>query len=381
MRRLTILKVIDAWTWFAEAEQMLQAARALAERGHTVAVACQPESPVVARAREAGLEVYPLPGLRKPRLPTTPIANVLRLARIIERLRPDVVHAYRSPPHILCVAAVPFVRGASPVLVRTRGGAQRVSRGPLNRLVYDRWTRATFVTSHSIRDDMLRAGFAAGQIVSLPNAVDLGPLDAGDPRAFRRSISVDARAPLLLVLGRLARIKGHRHLLDALPTLLARHPTLRVCFVGPDADRDRSSAQLRAQIEALHLGECVVLTGERDDVAAALRASDVVVVPSVGSEVIARAPLEAMGLGRPVVATRVGVLPEIIEDGVTGLLVEPADPAGLGGAIERLLTRPEEAARLGEAARAQVLERHLPQHVADALEKTYERLTSSPSDR
>lgn len=378
MRPLSILKVVDAWKWFAEAEQMYQASLALAARGHRISIACQPGSPAAARAKEAGLEVHALPGLRSPRLPTTPLLNVGRLARIIETVAPDVVHAYRSPPHVLCAAALALTREPRPALVRTRGGAQPIRRGVMNRHVYDRLTAVTLVTSARIRDDMLAGGFDAERIALVPCVVDPAPLAHPDAEAFRRSVGAAPSTRLVSVVGRLARVKGHRHLVEALPEIVRRHGDVLLCVVGPHDDVPPET--LVSQAESLGVAAHLVVTGARDDVASVLAGSDVVAIASVGSEVISRVLLEAMWLGRPVVATRVGVIPEIARDGETAVLVPPADAGALAEAIGGLLAAPDRARRLGEAASAVVRAGHLPEHLADALEAVYERVAAGRTE-
>ncbi len=375
MRPLKILKVVDAWKWFAEAEQMYQATLALVDRGHRVAIACPPDSPAAERAKALGLPTYGLPGLRHPRLPTTPLLNVARLVRAVEDFDPDVVHAYRSPPHVLAAAALGLAHGR-PALVRTRAGAQPITRNAANRALYDRLTAATLVSSQAVRRDMVDAGFDPARLVAVPTVVDPAPLAGADGAAFRARLGVADDVPVVSVVGRLAAIKGHRHLVDALPALVARHPSLTVCFAGPEADLAPDT--LRDQARRLGVETHLRLLGEVEDVGPVLAGSDVVAICSVGSEVISRILLEAMALARPVVATTVGVIPEVARDRETARLVPPGDPGALAGAIGDLLADRAAAATLGEAAAAAVRAGHLPAHLAAALEAVYGRVAPGP---
>ncbi len=375
----TILKVIDAWKWFAEAEQMFVASQALARRGHRVVIACQPESPAAERAREAGLEVEALPGLRRPRLPTTPAANALRLARILDRLRPEILHAYRSPPHVLAALARRLARRARPALLRTRAGAQRIRRGPVNRALYDRLTDAILVSSEAVARDLLAAGLRPEKIVHVPPAVDPAPLTEGDAAALRRAWGVPPGVPVLGVLGRLAAVKGHDVVVRAAARLLDRHPDLHVVFVGPPAGAKDAPPRFEALPERARLGGRLLVPGAVAHPGAALRAFDVVTIASVGSEVISRVLLESMWLGRPVVASTVGVIPEIAEHEASALLVPPGDAEALARAVDRLLSQPELGRQLGTRAHAVVAERHLPEHLADRLEAVYAEVSAATS--
>jgi len=365
---LKILKVIDAWKWFAEAEQMFQASASLIARGHAVEVACQPESPAAARARALGIPVHPLPGLRGARAPWTPLLNVWRLKRAIEISRPQLVHAYRSPPHLLAAAAIALSRGPRPGLVRTRGATQSIRRGVLNRWLYEGRTQGLLLTSGRIEADLVAAGFAPEGLRQIPTVIDADPLRGGEVEAFRAWAGL-GEGPVIGVLARLEAVKGHLDLMEALPSLLERFPGLSLCFVGPEVDGTREKIVARAG--ALGVSDRVKMPGASDDPGAALRAFDLVVIPSIGSEEISRVLLEAFSLGRPVVATRVGVIPEIAEDGVSALLVPPRDPAALGAAIRRALGDPGLRAQLGEAGAARYRAAHTPDRLADALEAAY----------
>ena len=373
----TVLKVIDAWKWFAEAEQMFLASTALAERGHRIVVACQPESPAARRAREAGLEVHPLPGLRSPRLPTTPLANAFRLARLIRAIRPDIVHAYRSPPHVLAAAALRLAPSMMPALVRTRAGAQPLKRTPWNLRLYGRWTAGVFVSSEVVRADLLDAGLAPERVIRIPTCVDPRPLGAGDPDALRQRWGIPAEARVVGVLGRLAAVKGHHTVVEAAARLLQTHPDLHVVFVGPHAGPKDDPPRFADLPAARRLGTRLHLPGPVDHPGAALRAFDITVIASTGSEVVSRVLLEAMWLGRPVVATTVGVIPEIAVDAKTALLVPPEAPEAMAAALGRLLEDEALAHTLGRAAHHAVEAAHLPHHLSAALETAYGRIIAS----
>ena len=137
------------------------------------------------------------------------------------------------------------------------------------------------------------------------------------------------------VVARLEPEKGHPTLLEAWPVVLRAVPDAYLLIVGEGSRRDA----LEAQARELRIAHRVVFTGRRDDVPAVTAALDVAVLPSY-REAQGLTILEAMALSRPVVASNVGGIPEMIEDGVTGLLVPPHDADALAAAIVRLLTGP-----------------------------------------
>jgi glycosyltransferase involved in cell wall biosynthesis len=195
----------------------------------------------------------------------------------------------------------------------------------------------------------------------IPNAADLGP-EPPDPLPAE---------PHLLCLGRLVSAKGFDTALTALAMLAGRFPELRLTIAGDGPERP----ELEAQAAALGLDGRVTFAGwvDPDRVPELLRAAGVVVMPS-RREGLPVAAVEAAAMARPIVASRVGGLPELIEHECSGLLVEPEDPRGVADAVAYLLEHPAEAARLGRAARARVRETLSLDRCADAVDELYRTL-------
>jgi glycosyltransferase involved in cell wall biosynthesis len=153
--------------------------------------------------------------------------------------------------------------------------------------------------------------------------------------------------PRILCVGRLAPEKGHHVLLDALATLRTKGVDFACTLIGDGPRR----AALESRVDALRLRSAVTLTGSRkpEEVARAYAGANVVVLASF-SEGVPVVLMEAMAHARPVVATRVGGVPELVRDGLTGVLVESGDAEGLADALQRILSDPEWAADLAEKA-------------------------------
>ena len=174
-------------------------------------------------------------------------------------------------------------------------------------------------------------------------------------------------AQVVGVVARLEPEKGHPTLLDAWPHVLADFPTATLLIIGEGTRREA----LEAQAEGLGIASSVIFTGRRDDVPAVTKALDVAVLPSY-REAQGLTILEAMALSRPVVASNVGGIPEMISDGVTGLLVPPHEPVALAGSIARLLRDHPLADTLGRAGHDLVHERFCVQLMARAVETIYD---------
>jgi glycosyltransferase involved in cell wall biosynthesis len=183
--------------------------------------------------------------------------------------------------------------------------------------------------------------------------------------------------PVIGLVGRLTRWKGQHVFLDAAAAVLRRFPDARFQLIGAamfgEADYER---QLRQQAERLGLNGSVEFCGFRSDVADRIDRLDVLVHASVTGEPFGQVVIEGMMAGRPVVATAGGGVPEIVEDGVTGLLVPMGDAAAMAAAIGRLLADPALSRTMGVAGRARAVDRFTIGRTARGVEAVYERLVA-----
>ena len=186
------------------------------------------------------------------------------------------------------------------------------------------------------------------KFVVVHSGVDLGPfLEVGaDPGRTKEDLGIAPEDRVVGSLGRLVPIKGHRYLIEAAGLVLSRFRNVTFLLAGEGPLR----RELEALAEGLGIAHKVVFAGHRDDEAEVISAMDIFVLPSL-NEGMGRVLVEAMAEGKPIVATSVGGVPEVVEHGRTGLLVPPKDPDALAGAISELLEHPEMARRFGEAGR------------------------------
>lgn len=173
--------------------------------------------------------------------------------------------------------------------------------------------------------------------------------------------------PVLLTVARLAQEKGHRFLIEALPGLLAEWPSLVCLFVGEGQCRE----SLRAFAREQGVEQSCRFAGARNDMVDWYAAADVVVLPSL-SEGFPFVVLEALAMARPVVATKVNGVPELIRDGIHGLLVPPRNPQALYATIQTLLHDPSLAARLGKAGQQEVAARFTSERMIQDTVKAIE---------
>jgi glycosyltransferase involved in cell wall biosynthesis len=343
-------------------------------RGHDVVFGCRAgtEAAVVAPARREGVERVITFGFAGGLHPRADAADVHALRAWLAQS--DVVHVHRGKEHWLAAVANRLSPTPRPV-VRTRHIVNPVRAHAGNRWLYRHATALVVTVSEAIRRQLLASGLgSADRVVTLPggaDAVGYHPT-ACDPELRRRLGGVPGE-PLVGMFGGLRVMKGHDVVLEAAARLMARGVRARFVFVGRGGREER----IRSAIRAAGLGERVTLAGFVDDLAAAMAAIDVALYAPLESDGMSRVVFEYLAAGRPVIAARVGVVPEILTDGEHAVLVPAGDAGELAAALTALLGDPVRACRLADAGRALLLERYSGARVAEALEARYACLTAA----
>jgi glycosyltransferase involved in cell wall biosynthesis len=231
--------------------------------------------------------------------------------------------------------------------------------------------------STSIVQKIADEGRSGAPVSLIRNGVDLDRYSEQEACCtLREEYGMPPDSAIVGVVARLAPEKGHSTLLDAWPLVLARVPQAYLLVVGEGSRLE----ELQKQARDLGIADRVIFTGRRDDVPAVTAALDVAVLPSY-REAQVLTILEAMALSRPVVASNVGGIPEMVEDGVTGLLVPPREPVPLADAIVRLLTDHPFADTLGRAGHDLAHERFCVEVMVRAICDLYDEARDRPVAR
>ncbi|HEU4328534.1 MAG TPA: glycosyltransferase family 4 protein [Roseiflexaceae bacterium] len=293
----------------------------------------------------------------------------------------DLVHAHWVLPNGPVAGLVARLRGL-PLVISLHGSDVFLSEKawPLALAAGAtlRGAAAFTACSGDLRERALRLGAPADRSTVVPYGVDVQAFQP-DPQAgalVRAELGLPPDAPLILALGRLVYKKGLTYLLEALPAVLERHPAARLVLAGYGDLRN----ELEQRAAELGLAGRVIFPGmlERERAARYISAADVYAVPSVRDQRgnvdgLPNTLLEGMAAARPIVASRIAGIPEVISDGQHGLLTPERDPAALATAITRLLDDPALAARLGTAARRRVLDELTWDATAMRFEQIYEQ--------
>jgi L-malate glycosyltransferase len=294
---------------------------------------------------------------------------VRELAAYLRRHEIDVVHSHMFRAEVVGTRAA--LAAGTPVVVATVHSSRvRSARDTATLRELTPHVDRLIVPSRAIATKVRAERGPDARCVVVPNGVDLRRFAAVEPCCtLHAEFRIPTDALLVGVVARLEPEKGHRHLLDAMPEIIRRAPRAWLLVVGDGSLADplrRHAASLPADV-----GRRITFTGPRDDVAAVTAALDIAVLPSL-REAQGISILEAMAVARPVVATRVGGIPEVITDGVEGLLVSPADPAALAVAVGRLARNPPLRRRIGRAGQRTVEERFSIDAMVRRIEAIYD---------
>jgi glycosyltransferase involved in cell wall biosynthesis len=357
------IHIDTARTWRGGQNQVLVTVMGLRALGHRTTLIAHPSGQLRQRVEE-GLDLIPL-------APTNEmdLTAAWRLSRLIKRLRPEIVHAH--DPHGVAMAALALSMStelAKPPLVAARRVDFHLKGNSLSRWKY-RQVDCFICVSEAIRKMLISDGVPPVRAVVVNEGIDLERVDAAPPARLHEELWLPHHAPIVGNVAALVPHKGQRHLIDAAALVIRQIPDVRFVIAGEGELR----GALERHIRERKLEKHVYLLGFRPDVLSLHKIFDVFVMSSV-TEGLGTSLLDAMACGKPVVATMAGGIPEVVEDGLTGLLVPTRDPEAMAAAIVRLLNNPSLRRQMGEAALLSARERFsVERMVLDTL-RVYQRV-------
>ena len=326
----------------------------------------------VVRIDELGREISPLRDLRA----------TFRLARLIRRERPQILHTHTAKAGTVGrVAALLAGSRRPPIIVHTfHGHVLRGYFGPVRTWFFralERWlaarTTALIAVSPQVRDDLVSLGVAARDrfvVVRLGIELDERVAPGQDSREeSRRYLGIPAERFAVGWIGRMTAVKRTDDVLAAFKRLHDEGVDAVLCMVGDGPDR----TQLEQRAHELGVIRNTVFLGYQEDVAPFYAAFDVLVLPS-SNEGTPVSAIEALAAGRPVVATRVGGVPDVVRDGEDGFLVETGDTVELADRLAQLARDPALRERMGEQGRARVLPRYAVDRLVEDVDRLYRSL-------
>lgn len=361
------LHIDTARTWRGGQNQVLLTVNGLRAIGQRASLVAHPDGELRRRAAE-GLDLIPI----APRSEMD-LSAAWRLSRVVKRLEPDIVHAHDA--HGTAMASLALSMGSStpaPALLVSRRVDFHLKHNSFSRWKH-RQVDCFIAASDAIRHMLIADGVPSERTVTVHEGIDLDHVLAAPPVNVHEAFWLPHHAPVVGNVGALVPHKGQRHLIEAAHLVVREIPDARFLILGEGELREH----LERQIREYHLEKHVLLPGFRTDILGCIKGFDLFVMSSV-TEGLGTSVLDAMACSRAVVATRAGGIPEIVEEGGTGTLVEPRDHAAMAREIVRLLRDAELRRRMGEAGRARVAERFTVERMVAETAAVYARVAGRP---
>lgn len=341
---MKVLHINTERTWRGGEQQTLNLLYGLKARRIFCHLVCQAGSPMEERAVSAGLKVFPINMYGE-----IDLVAAIRIRKLIKEFKYGIVHSHTSHAHTLAYWASVGTGALRLVTRRVDFSIFRHSFLRLSGLKYRLLADYYVAISNRIKDVLVHDGVPAERIFVVHSGID--------PHRFRQAtgdhlateFDIRENEKVVINVAHLAGHKGQIYLVRAIPHVLSKMPDTRFFIIG----KGELMNELKAAAAELELERALIFTGFRNDVAGFYQIADLYVVSSV-QEGLGTAMLDALALAKPVVATAAGGIPEVIYDGKTGRLVDPANPEALAEGIVDMLTRTEAAKAMAAAGRAMV---------------------------
>jgi glycosyltransferase involved in cell wall biosynthesis len=363
-----ILFLIDELDVGGTEQQLLELVKRLDRQRYEPVVCCFRPGKVSKEIEAAGIRVITLEKRGK----VDPLF-VGRLVRMMRRERIDLLQTYLFTANTWGRLAARLA--GVPIIVTSERNVDMWEEWYKQRLGVwlDRWTHRTIGNSEAVGDYLAAKGIARAKLRVIYNGVDTSRFEGPvTPHAAREELGIPQHHAVVGHLARLEPQKDPRTFLAAAAIVARKMPSVSFLVVGGGS----LQAELEREAQALGLGGRIVFTGPRRDVPRLLAACDMSVLASV-KEGMSNTIMESMAAGKPMVATRVGGNPELMQDGETGFLVSPRDPTALAAAIQRILDDPALAKSMGLQAKARMAERFSVDAMVAATQGLYDELVAA----
>ncbi|MBF0371087.1 MAG: glycosyltransferase family 4 protein [Magnetococcales bacterium] len=366
MTPLRMLHTESSLGWGGQEIRILTESAGFVQRGHSVKILAPRQSNIFKVAGNYGVEAVPCEMGGK---------NIPSLRATIQTLREhpaDILLSHSSTDSWLGAIATRFI-STPPPIIRVRHVSTGVPTNWPTRWLYSRAARHIVTTGEMVREQMIRVnGFPPEQITSIPTGIDREKFKPGDQLTARKKLGLPESGLIVGMVATMRSWKGHKFLLPAFAQMQDQQARLLLVGDGP------VRGNIERQIAELNLKERVILVGNQENVPPWLQAMDLFVLPSYGNEGIPQGLMQGMLTGLPVITTRVGGIPEIVEDGQTGILLSPKDVPSLTNALNELLSHHERRQQMGRNALQVAQERFGLEIMLDRMEEIIRRIIAAP---
>lgn len=350
---------------------------------YEVDLACAPGGTLIDRVKEEGLGFFPINHFRQKISPLHDLLALFELTRLMRQKRYDIVHTHNSKAGFIGRLAAKIA--GIPIIVHTiHGFAFHEYERPPRRVLFILLERLAarlcdklITISEPLKEWGLRLKIGRPEkYVTIYSGIEAEKFKINiNINEKKGELGISSEEKVIGVVAKLWEGKGHETILEAAPQVIKEIPDVRFLFVGEGYLRDR----LKARVRKLGLSDKIIFTGFRTDIPEITATFDVALLVSL-FEGMGRVLLEAMVLGKPVVATKVGGIVDVVRDGETGILIPPRDANALAKAIVTILKNEELARRMGEAGKRRIDERFTAKTMVEKISEVYEELIESTDE-
>jgi len=360
---LSLFQIDAGKGWRGGQRQSLLLCRLLRQQKFPCYLVAQPRSPLAQKAQAEGIPVIPLRMRGE-----ADFWAAVRLALILKRRQCQLIHYHDA--HAVMLGALASRLAKVPLRVLTRRVDFPLNENPVSRWKYQKNIDAFIAVSTGVRDVLVEGGIDRKRIYIVPDGIDFTPYEENKEKGvLRRELNFSSTDYVVGIVAHLADHKGHKYLIEAVRLLKEKLPEVRLIIVGEGPLK----LELTRQVRDFHLEDVVFFLGFREDIPRILASLDLFVLSS-HMEGLGSSLLEAMASRLPVVATRVGGIPDVVIHQETGLLVPPKNPAALAEAILEMYRHRDEAREMGQRGYEVVHQKFSAEAMAAKVIEVYRKL-------
>ena len=351
--------------WGGQEIRVLGEMHAMRDRGHQVYLASPIDSEIYIRASDSNFQPWAL-DVRKPTLPI----SIFRLANRLRSNGIQIVNPHSSADGWVAGLAGRLAR--TPLIIRSRHIDVDYKKRKSSHWSFGKLPHHVLTTSERISDGLVSAlGLNPDRVDCIPTGIDLNQFHPNIKGNLHNELGLADDVPLIGMVSVIRSWKGHDYFVEAAKIVAQCSPDVH--FVVAGGGNDRRLEKIQRWVNEAGLKDYFHLLGHRMDVPNLLASYSMLVLPSTGHEGIPQIILQSHAMQCPIVSTTVGGIPEVVENGRTGVLVSPNNPTALADAIRKLLQNKNLGQRMSEAGRKMVEARHSVDHMCHRLEKLYYR--------
>ncbi len=350
---------------------------------YQVDLTCAPGGALIDKVKEAGLGFYAIKHFKQPISPFHDYLALWELIHLMRQKRYDIVHTHNSKAGFIGRLAAKISK--VPIIIHTiHGFAFHEYEMPPRRILFillekfaARYSDKLITVSEPLREWGLKLNIGKpSQYVTIYDGIEAEKFKINiDIDAKKKGLGISPKEKVIGVVAKLWEGKGHEAILEAAHEVIKEIPDVKFLFVGEGYLRNK----LEKQVRKMGLSDQVIFTGFRSDIPEITATFDIALLVSL-FEGMGRVLLEAMISGKPVVATKVGGIVDVVKDGETGILVPPGDADALAKAIVTILKDEELAQRMGETGKRRIDERFIAKTMVKKITEVYEELIESTDE-